>query len=67
MIHKELQTRIYPRGTVGSQRKWEWVVYDYDGFTPVADGEVIGSERAARSAASMAASRIYMERKFSDD
>jgi hypothetical protein len=66
MVHKELQIRIYPRGQHGKQRKWEWVVYDFDGFTPIADGEVIGAERTARARASEAASRIYLERKLID-
>lgn len=62
-MHKEYQTSIYPRGGKGKSARWEWVVYDFDGITPLESGEVIGAYQRAKDAASRAAFSCYLDRR----
>jgi len=67
MQHTEYQIRVYPRGGRGQNARWEWVVYDLDGFTPLQKGQTVGAEKHAKSAANMAASNLYMDRRAKND
>lgn len=62
-MHTEFPTEVYARGGEGKNARWEWVVYDLDGITPLDRGETIGALKIANAAARSAAFQLYLNKK----